>query len=554
MAFELFGYRVGKADEEKQAIQIPSFAPKPNDDGAIELAPGGSYGTFVDLENSAKSEGDLVTRYRQMSHQPEIEQAINDVVNEAIISDNHALPVKIVLDELKVADRVKKRISEEFGNVLNLLDFSNMSYDIFRRWYIDGRVYYHMMIDEKKPREGIKELRYIDPRRIRKVRITKKPQTQLNSRNLPIAPAHEEYYIYNHAGVMNNGTATQGIRISPDSICHVHSGLLDERNRLVLSHLHKAIKPLNQLRMLEDATVIYRIARAPERRIFYIDVGNLPKMKAEQYLRDMMAKHKNRLVYNADTGEVRDDRKFMTMLEDYWLPRREGNRGTEITTLPGGQNLGQLDDVEYFRKKLYQSLNVPSSRNTSENTFNLGRSSEITRDEVKFTKFVTRLRARFSHIFDRFLETQLILTGVMSKEEWKQIRNHIRYDYLEDNFYSEIKEQEILTQRLNVLQVADTYVGKYYSQSWIRKNVLRQNEDEIQNIDDEMRSENVGAPSFDEVQPPQNQATPAKPTPAPMPKSEEIEVIDKPLSEEERVLIESMTKLINDVNHDESTD
>jgi hypothetical protein len=568
MAFELFGFRVGKIEDEiKKDQQIPSFAPKPNEDGAIEFAPGGSYGTYVDLDSSIKNEADLITRYRSMSGQAEIERAIDDVINEAIVTDEINLPVKLNLDKLKQPERVKKRIFEEFDKILDMLDFGNMAYDIFRRWYIDGRVYYHMMIDEKRPRDGIKELRYVDPRRIRKMRVAMTKRPALNGAQ-PTAPVFQEYYIYNQNGITNTGTTTQGVKISADSICYVHSGILDERNKMVLSYLHKAIKPLNQLRMLEDATVIYRIARAPERRIFYIDVGNLPKLKAEQYLRDMMIKHKNRLVYDATTGEVRDDRKFMTMLEDYWLPRREGGRGTEITTLPGGQNLGELQDVEYFQKKLYQSLNVPSSRTQADNTFNMGRSSEISRDEIKFAKFITRIRARFSHLFDHILETQLVLTGVMSKAEWKNIKNSIVYDFLEDNYYSEIKEQEMVTQRLNILQVADVYVGKYYSKEWIRKNVLRQSEEEIKEIDKQNEVDELNNPPVEEMPiqpaaggsapPPQQQQQNQPPGgPAPQPrklpssKTEGLDFqcdLDIEPTEEELQLVKNMSKLMEKVN------
>ncbi len=478
MAVELFGFRIGKNEgaDEKLAVQVPSFAPPPNVDGALEVAPGGAYGTYVDLEGAAKNEAELVTRYREMSMYPECESAIDDVVNESIITDQQDDPVTLNLEKLNQPESVKKRIQEEFDEILNLLDFNNMSYEIFRRWYIDGRLFYHIMIDIANPRKGIQELRYIDPRRIRKVRQPIKRTPIVGQNSKLIAPAYEEYYLYNLAG-MTQGTMTQGVKISKDAICYVHSGLLDARNRMVLSHLHKAIKPLNQLRMLEDAVVIYRLARAPERRIFYIDVGNLPKAKAEQYVRDMMVRHKNRLVYDADTGAVKDARKFMTMLEDYWLPRREGGRGTEITTLPGGENLGQMEDVDYFRKKLYKALSVPISRLEPEGQFSLGRSGEINRDEIKFAKFIERLRDRFTHLFDQLLEIQLLLKGVMTREEWKEFKNDIKYDFQRDNYYAEIKEQDMMNNRLAVLGVVDAYAGKYYSVEWIRRNILRQNEE-----------------------------------------------------------------------------
>jgi hypothetical protein len=499
MAIELFGFRVGKDDDatEKLAVQVPSFAPPPNLDGAMEVAPGGAYGTYVDLEGTAKNEAELVTRYREMSMYPECEAAIDDVVNEAIISDERDDVITINLDKLEQPDSVKKRIEEEFKNVCKLLDLQNQAYEVFRRWYVDGRLFYHIMVDIKNPRKGIQELRYIDPRRIRKIRQPIKRTPVVGQNSKLIAPPYEEYYLFNPAG-LSSGTLTQGVKISKDAISYTHSGLLDARNRMVVSHLHKAIKPLNQLRMLEDAVVIYRLARAPERRIFYIDVGNLPKAKAEQYVRDMMVRHKNRLVYDANNGEVKDSRKFMTMLEDYWLPRREGGRGTEITTLPGGENLGQMEDVEYFRKKLYKSLSVPISRLEPEGQFTMGRQGEITRDEVKFAKFIERLRDRFSHLFDNLLEIQLLLTGVMTRDEWKEMKDFIKYDFQRDNYYAEIKEQDMLNNRLSVLGIVDAYVGKYYSVEWIRKNVLRQTEDEIKEMDAQMSAEGEIAQSAED--------------------------------------------------------
>ena len=398
MALELFGFRIGRKEEEQKLKDenLKSFVPPSLDDGAVEIAAGGAYGTYVDLEGSAKSEAELVTRYREMSLQPECDSAIDDVVNEAIVYNEKEPAISIVLDDLKgVGAGIKKKIHEEFDNILRMLNFTTNSYDTFRKWYIDGRLYYHLVIDESNPRAGIQELRYIDPRKIRKVKMPIKKKDEKT--NTILTKGYLEYYIFHPRGI---NRSNQGLKISKDSICYCHSGLLDQRMLLVLGHLHKAIKPLNQLRMLEDASVIYRLARAPERRIFYIDVGNLPKMKAEQYLRDMMVKHKNKLVYDAQTGEVRDDRKFMTMLEDFWLPRREGGKGTEITSLPGGQNLGEMEDIEYFKRKLYKALNVPVSRMEAENNFNLGRASEITRDELKFTKFIARLRNKFTTLFD----------------------------------------------------------------------------------------------------------------------------------------------------------
>jgi len=586
MAIELFGFRIGRDNDvaEKQAVQIPSFAPPPNLDGAMEVAPGGAYGTYVDLEGTAKNEAELVTRYREMSMYPECESAVDDVVNEAIISNEHDDPVSLNLDKLEQPDSIKKRIEEEFNEILTLLDFNSMAYEIFRRWYIDGRLFYHIMIDTAQPRKGIQELRYIDPRRIRKIRQPIKRTPVVGQNSKLIAPPYEEYYLFNPAG-LSSGTLTQGVKISKDAICYVHSGLLDARNRMVLSHLHKAIKPLNQLRMLEDAVVIYRLARAPERRIFYIDVGNLPKAKAEQYVRDMMVRHKNRLVYDANNGEIKDARKFMTMLDDYWLPRREGGRGTEITTLPGGENLGQMDDVDYFRKKLYKSLSVPISRLEPDGQFSLGRSGEITRDEVKYAKFVERLRDRFTHLFDYLLEIQLLLKGVMTREEWKDMKKDIKYDFQRDNYYAEIKEQDMMNNRLAVLGVVDAYAGKYYSVEWIRKNVLRQTEDEMKEMDKQMAAEGEVQAAADEEQmqgqmqqqqmqqdaemkAANNQAkqaqkeksTPQKleikvkhevPGSKKVTKEETLPFVPKTLTEEDKKLIESMTRAIEKVSKED---
>jgi hypothetical protein len=387
---------------------------------------------------------------------------------------------------------------------MKLLDFNNQGYDIFRRWYIDGRLYYHMMIDEKNPRHGLKEVRYIDPRKIRKIKEFKRSKPQLTNR--PDVPEMNEYFIYSNKGFSND--TNHSIKIATDSICYVHSGITDKDGRMVISHLHKAIKTLNQLRMLEDATVIYRISRAPERRIFYIDVGNLPKMKAEQYLREIMQKYKNKLVYDAQSGEIRDDRRYQTMLEDFWLPRREGGKGTEITTLQGGQNLGEIDDVLYFQKKLYKSLNVPVSRLESDTGFSLGRASEITRDELKFSKFIRRLRLRFSHLFDRLLETQLLLKGICTRAEWNMIKEEISYDFINDMYFSELKQTEILKERIGMLSDVDSYVGKYFSSTWIRKNVLRQTENDIEQIDNEMKEESSDVDNESEIaQIPQQQAS-----------------------------------------------
>jgi hypothetical protein len=536
---QLFGFNITRADQEEKE-DLKTFVPPQTDDGAIEIAPGGSYGTFVDLDGTAKSEAELVSRYREMSMQPECDSAVEDVVNEAIVmaDDN---PIEIVLDNLKQPNSIKNKIREEFETILEMLDFSNKGYDIFRRWYVDGRIYHHIIINDKDPREGIRELRYIDPRKIRKVREkvkSKDPRTGATIYN----KEQKEYYLYNPKGITSS--ATQGIKIAVDSISHIHSGLMDSRNNMILGHLHKAVKPLNQLRMLEDATVIYRLARAPERRIFYIDVGNLPKMKAEQYLRDMMVKHKNKLVYDAATGEVRDDRKFMTMLEDFWLPRRDGGRGTEITTLPGGQNLGEMDDVDYFRRKLYKSLNVPITRMEADNQFNLGRASEITRDEIKFNKFVKRLRNRFTHLFDGLLEIQLVLKGVLSRADWEQMRNTIHYDFKEDNYFSELKESEIMTERLRLAGEIDPLVGKYYSMKWVRENILRMTEEDIKNVDQEIDAERQEMDDEGGLGGPVDYKA-GQPDQTPQQDQQEKFTPKAKMNDDEKKLVESMTRFVD---------
>ena len=487
---QLFGYSLERA--KKGQGTGPSFVRKESDDAATPVAGGGYFGTAIDLDGTFKDENDLIRRYRSMSIHPECDRAIDDVVNEAIAGDVDDTPVEVELSNLKVGSGIKKQIREEFVNCLRLLDFDKMAYDIFRRWYIDGKLYYHKVIDVKNPRGGITELRYVDPRKIRKVveMENKKDKQLLDPRTLEanLAPKTAEYYVYNPKG-MRAGMETSGMKIAPDAIAFCHSGLKDMNKNVIMSHLHKAIKALNQLRMIEDSLVIYRLSRAPERRIFYIDVGNLPKQKAEQYLREVMSRYRNKLVYNADTGEIRDDRKFMSMLEDFWLPRREGGRGTEITTLPGGQNLGELEDVKYFQKKLYRALNVPESRLESDSTFNLGRAAEITRDEVKFQKFVTRLRKKFSELFHDLLKTQLVLKGIISIEEWDDMSEHIQYDFIADNYFSELKDQEILNERLNLVTTMDPFAGRYFSLDYIRRKVLRQSDAEIKEIDKQMEKE-----------------------------------------------------------------
>jgi hypothetical protein len=496
MAINIFGFQLGKKDiVQKEPAEQKSFALPTSalDDGAVTITQNAHYGTYVDLEGAVRNELELITRYREMANHPELEQAIDDIVNEAITHDESGEVVSINMDKLKQPETIKKKINEEFENVLTMLNFNNLADDLFKRWYIDGRIYYQVVVDESKPKEGIQELRYIDPRKIRKVReIAKDKDSRTNAM---IIKSIAEYYVYNDRGTTTQTYTAQvnaGIRIAPDSVININSGLMDAKNTFVISYLHKAIKPLNQLRMIEDAVVIYRLSRAPERRVFYIDVGNLPKGKAEQYLRDIMIKYRNKMVYDANTGELRDDRKHMSMLEDFWLPRREGGKGTEITTLPAGQNLGQIEDVDYFRKKLLQSLNVPYSRmdQTGGGGFAaMGRSTEITRDELKFSKFIVRLRNKFSQLFDNALKIQLVLKGICTKEEWEEFKESIYYDFKKDNNFTELREAELFRERVQTLTMMEPFVGKYYSQTWIKKNVLRMSDEEINKMDKEMEKD-----------------------------------------------------------------
>ena len=488
--FSLFGFTISRQEEEEDRAKQQSFSPPSNDDGALTITSAAYYGTYVDLDGTAKNEVELISRYREMAMQPEIESAIDDVVNEAICQDDDGKIIQIVLDDLKQPDKIKKSIKEEFNTILRLLNYTNMAQDIFRRYYIDGKLFYHIIIDRDNPTMGVRELRYIDPRKLRKIREVKKQKDDRTG--VEVMNVVNEYYIFNDK--VTSGSSTNygpvGTRITTDSIVSIVSGLMDSRRAVVLSYLHKAIKPLNQLRMIEDATVIYRISRAPERRIFYIDVGNLPKLKAEQYLRDIMVKYKNKLVYDANTGEVRDDRKFLSMMEDFWLPRREGGKGTEITTLPGGQNLGELEDVKYFEKKLYKALNVPVSRlNPETSGFSLGRSTEITRDEVKFSKFVERLRNKFADLFEQALRVQCVLKGICTDGEWEEFKNYIHFDFIKDNNFTELRDAELMKERLSLLGAVDPYTGRYFSQAWIQRNVLRLTDDEIKEMDSEIETE-----------------------------------------------------------------
>tara|TARA_B100000029_G_scaffold478175_1_gene523979 strand:- start:3014 stop:4534 length:1521 start_codon:yes stop_codon:yes gene_type:complete len=476
---EFFGFEIKRKEKELGAVTPPA-----TDDGTYDISGGGFYSTILDTDGRSRTEDDLIRRYRDIAIQPECDSAIEDIVSEAIASDEKDMCVSIALDNLQVSATIKKRIKEEFERILQLLDFNNKAHDIFRRWYVDGRIFYHKVIDTQNPRKGIQQLRYIDPRKIKKVREVETGRKG----QVDVVKKFKEFYIYNQHGHQVNNTST-GVKLTFDSIAYCPSGLIDMHKGTVLSYLNKAIKPVNQLRMIEDSVVIYRISRAPERRIFYIDVGNLPKIKAEQYLKDVMNRYRNKLVYDASTGEIRDDRNHMSMLEDFWLPRREGGRGTEITTLPGGANLGEIDDITYFQRKLYRSLNVPISRLEAEQNFSLGRSTEITRDELKFTKFVSKLRKKFSVIFNDLLRTQLILTGVIAEEEWKQMSEHIQFDFLQDNNFTELKNAELLKERLEMLSQVENYVGTYFSKEWIKKNVLHLTDDEIGEMQKQMDSE-----------------------------------------------------------------
>ena len=502
----LFGFSID--DSSKKADSVISPVPKNNEDGVDYFVQSGFYGSYVDIEGRYRTEYDLIKRYREMSLHPEADAAIEDVVNEALVSDLYDSPIEIELSNVNASDKVKDAIRSEFKSIKEMMDFDKKSHEIFRNWYVDGRLYYLKVIDVKKPQDGIQEIRYIDPMKMKYIRQQKKDKKNrvkdVNISNAfevdpkkDVYPDIEEYYVYTPkpsypTGVYSpggSGASKSSIKIAKDSVTYVTSGLFDRNKGSCLSYLHKAIKALNQLRMIEDSLVIYRLSRAPERRIFYIDVGNLPKVKAEQYLRDVMMRYRNKLVYDASTGEIRDDRKHMSMMEDFWLPRREGGRGTEITTLPGGQNLGELTDIEYFQKKLYRALGVPESRIASDGGFNLGRSSEILRDELKFAKFVGRLRKRFANLFSDMLKTQLILKNIITPEDWNSINDHIQYDFLYDNQFAELKESELLNERLGTLATIEPYIGKYYSNHYVRTKVLRQTETEIEEIDSEIDKE-----------------------------------------------------------------
>ena len=486
---ELFGFNITRVKPQTDPKQ--QFSQPQAEDGTQVVAAGGFFGSYLDMEGTAKTEQDLIRRYREIALHPECDMAIEDIVNEAITSNENRQSVKVVTDGLNYSSKIKVRIEEEFADVLRLLQFNTRGHDLFRRWYVDGRIFFQKIIDAENTKNGITELKYLDPRKVKKIREVRKrrPEGMISPTNINIADETVEYFVYNERGIQG-AASVQGIKVAVDTIAFCPSGMIDQnKNGLILSYLHKAIKPVNQLRMIEDAAVIYRIARAPERRIFKIDVGNLPKAKAESYLRDVMARYRNKLVYDASTGEIRDDRNYMSMLEDFWLPSREGGRGTDITTLPGGANLGEIADIEYFRAKLYRSLNVPVSRLEASQGFNLGRSSEITRDELKFTKFVGRLRKKFTELFNDLLRTQLIIKGIIAETEWPAIRDQIFYDFLQDGHFAELKNSEMMRERLNLAREVRDYIGKYYSVNYVRRNILRQTEQEIRTMDAEIKKE-----------------------------------------------------------------
>jgi hypothetical protein len=517
MAVKLFGFTLGKKDivqvekPEQASFALPTEA---NDDGAVTITQNAHYGTYVDLEGSVRNELELITRYREMSNHPECDMAIDEIVNEAITHAEDGTVVDINMDNLKQPETIKKKILEEFKNIQKMLNFSNLADDLFKRWYIDGRIYYHVVVNDKNPKDGIQELRYIDPRKIRKVREIQKERDPKTGAQ--VIKSLVEYYVYNDRGTISQtftSSVNQGLRIAPESVVNVNSGLMDAKNTFVISYLHKAIKALNQLRMIEDAVVIYRLSRAPERRIFYIDVGNLPKGKAEQYMKSIMTQYRNKLVYDANTGEIRDERKHLSMLEDFWLPRREGGKGTEITTLPAGQNLGQMEDVLYFHKKLLNSLNVPISRLDPQGggIMGIGRTNEVTRDEVKFSKFIARLRNKFSRIFDDALRIQLSLKGICTVEEWEEFKEAIFYDFKKDNNFTEMRDAEILRERIATATQIDPYVGRYYSSTWVKKNVLHMTQEEIDEMQKEIEEEGDLAATAQEQQGQEQGGPPSEP-------------------------------------------
>ena len=523
MAINLpFGFVLGRTGgtPKEEDRKSPSFVPPDYDDGAVPIEVGGYYGAFVDFDGTIKTDIDLIHKYRDMAIHPEVETAIADICNESIVYSDSLDTVKIDTAAIDQPKSIKDKVEAEFQEVLNLLEFPRRGYEIFRKWYIDSRLYYHIIVDEANKKKGIKELRPIDPVKIRKIRsIKKKPLTKdqsLRPSSIQVISSVEEFYVYNDKEPNSTAVSMEGLKISPDAICFIHSGLFDSSRKRVIGYLHKAIKALNQLRMIEDAVVIYRITRAPERRVFYVDVGNLPKQKAEEYVRGLMNRYRNKLMYDPNTGEIADGRKHMSMLEDFWMPRREGGKGTEISTLQGGQNLSEMDDVKYFQKKLFQALNVPTSRLEESSGFNLGRASEISRDEVKFFKFIERLRMKFSELFLELLRVQLVLKGIIKENEWANMEGKLQFQFIKDSHFSELKENEILKERLLACRDAEDFIGKYFSREWVRKHILRQTEDDIEQIDKQIAEEQESGV----IAPPEGAPPPEGAAPAPAPETD----------------------------------
>ena len=495
---KLFGFEIKRSGADSED-KLKSVVPPQSDDGAGYVTSYGShYGQYIDIDgDAAKDNHQLILKYRGVSVHPEVDMAIENIVNEAIVADDTESGVELYLDDVDAPDNIKKQMTEEFDNILSMMDFSENGHDIFRRWYIDGRIYHHLIIDGSNEKQGIQDIRFIDSLKMRKIKEVKTKKDQATGAD--IIDKIDEYYIYQD----KPGQQKSGIRFTLDSVSYVTSGLLDETRKKVVSHLQKAIKPINQLRMMEDSLVIYRLARAPERRIFYVDVGNLPKGKAEEYMKNIMAKYRNKLVYDANTGEMRDDRKHMSMLEDFWMPRREGGRGTEVTSLPGGDNLGQIDDIVYFQKRVYRALNVPLNRLEQESQFSLGRSTEVSREELMFQKFINRLRKRFSYLFLEILKKQLVMKKIITEGDWEKWKNDIKVDYNRDNYFSELKDAEVLRERMQTLDIVNNYVGIYYSKDWVRRNVLQLSDENIKEMDEQIKLEKAEEPDEEDI--PDNQ-------------------------------------------------
>ena len=539
-SLKLFGFEIKRAATE-DPTKKPSIVPARDDDGAGYVTAAGShYGQYINIDgDDAKDNHQVIMRYRGIAMHPEVDAAIEDIVNESIAGSEQKQPIDINMDNVDVSDKIKKTIKEEFDNIVGMLNFNELGHDIFRRWYVDGRLYHHLVVNETNLKAGIQEIRPIDSakmRKVKQVKTRKDPET-----GAKLIEKTDEYYIYSEKpGSQYSG----GVKMSLDSISYCTSGLLDEARKKVVSFLHKALKPVNQLRMMEDALVIYRLARAPERRMFYIDVGNMPRGKAEQYMKDIMARYRNKLVYDAKTGEIRDDRKHQSMIEDFWIPRREGGRGTEVTSLPGGQNLGEIEDIIYFQKRMFRSLNVPINRLEQEAQFSLGRSTEINRDELKFQKFIDRLRTRFSHLFYDILRKQLILKGIITEDDWNTMKNDIAIDYVRDNHFTELRDAELLRERIQTLDAISNYVGSYYSKEWIQKNVLQLTDEEIEKMQQQISGEGDEEPDGESEEAPQQESAEiVKLQTVPQVKNEQLE-LDLLMKEKELEVLENITQVL----------